>query len=65
MKLKEGSGLSIDRLSEYVVEKTGKEKAPGYYKIVSEFPMTGSGKVQKFRLAEMAGKEIGSDRSKR
>ncbi len=30
---------------------------PKYYKIVSEFPMTGSGKVQKFKMAEIAAKE--------
>jgi fatty-acyl-CoA synthase len=33
------------------------EKHPKYYKFVSEFPMTGSGKVQKFRMAEMAEEE--------
>ena len=33
------------------------EQHPKYYKIVSEFPMTGSGKVQKFKLAHLAKKE--------
>jgi acyl-coenzyme A synthetase/AMP-(fatty) acid ligase len=33
------------------------EKHPKYYKFVSEFPMTGSGKVQKFKMAERAEKE--------
>jgi acyl-coenzyme A synthetase/AMP-(fatty) acid ligase len=31
--------------------------APGHFKIVSEFPMTRSGKVQKFKLADEAQKE--------
>jgi len=34
-----------------------KEKAPHYFKLVTEFPMTRSGKVQKFKMAEMAKKE--------
>jgi acyl-CoA synthetase (AMP-forming)/AMP-acid ligase II len=33
------------------------EKYPQYFKFVSEYPMTGSGKVQKFRMAEMAKDE--------
>jgi len=33
------------------------EQHPKHYKIVAEFPMTGSGKVQKFKMALLAEKE--------
>ena len=33
------------------------ERAPHYFKFVSDFPTTRSGKVQKFKLSEMAQKE--------
>jgi fatty-acyl-CoA synthase len=57
IKLKEGANLSLDGLSSYTRKKIGDEKAPQHYKFVSEFPMTRSGKVQKFKLAELAHKE--------
>jgi fatty-acyl-CoA synthase len=33
-------------------------KVPRYVQIVDEFPMTQSGKIQKFRLREMAKQKI-------
>jgi len=57
IKLKEGSHLPLDSISAHVQTEILAEKVPKYYKIVSEFPMTGSGKVQKFKMAEMAEKE--------
>ncbi|RLB26504.1 MAG: AMP-binding protein [Deltaproteobacteria bacterium] len=59
VKLKEGADLSLDRLEKYVKDNFTKEKEPHYYKLVTEFPMTRSGKVQKFKLAGMAQKEWG------
>jgi len=59
VKLKEGSDLSIDALGEYTREQLGIQKAPSYFKVVTDFPMTRSGKVQKFRLSEMAERECG------
>ena len=57
IKLKEGVDLSIDSLAKYARENLDKEKEPHYYKFVKEFPITRSGKVQKFKLTEMARKE--------
>ena len=34
-------------------------KIPRYVKFVSEFPMTVTGKIQKFRMQEMAIEELG------
>ena len=57
IKLKEDSQMSLESIAAHVRAQLPLEKHPKYYKIVSEFPMTGSGKVQKFRMAEMAEKE--------
>lgn len=57
VKPKDGYDLSIDSLKTHVREYLPPEKVPTYFKIVSHFPMTKSGKVQKFKLAEMAEKE--------
>ena len=35
-------------------DRIAKYKIPRYVFFVEEFPMTGSGKIQKFRLREMA-----------
>ena len=57
IKLKEGANMSLDSVVKYAKENVDKEKEPHYYKFVTEFPITRSGKVQKFKLAEMAKKE--------
>ena len=57
IKLKKGSNLTLDMITAHVHAQLPVEKNPEYYKIVSEFPMTGSGKVQKFKMAEMMEKE--------
>jgi len=57
VKLREGSTLSPGDLKEYGKGNIHEDKEPHYYKFVHEFPMTRSGKVQKFRLAELAEKE--------
>jgi fatty-acyl-CoA synthase len=55
--LKEGAVLSLDRIAQHVETHLPEEKWPRHYKIVSAFPMTGSGKIQKFKLAEMGKDE--------
>jgi fatty-acyl-CoA synthase len=57
IKLKENSKLSLDTVAAHVQAQLPLAQHPKYYKIVSEFPMTGSGKVQKFKMALLAQKE--------
>jgi len=57
VKIKGGAQVSLESLKQYVKNAVSKENEPDYYKLVTEFPMTRSGKVQKFKLAEMAKKE--------
>jgi fatty-acyl-CoA synthase len=55
--LKKGSKLSLQGVSRYTSRKLHKTKMPGHFKFVTEFPMTRSGKVQKFKLSEIGRKE--------
>jgi len=57
IKLKEGCDLSLDSITAHVQAQLPVEQHPKHYKIVAEFPMTGSGKVQKFKMALLAEKE--------
>ena len=57
IKVKADSDLTLDLVSAHVRAQLPAEKNPKYYKIVSQFPMTGSGKVQKFKMAQMMEKE--------
>ena len=57
VKLKEGTQLSLQAVADHVRAHLPAEKIPQHYKFVTEFPMTGSGKVQKYKMAEMAKKE--------
>jgi fatty-acyl-CoA synthase len=57
IRLKEGADITLDALKAHVDNSLDPLKAPRYFKFVTEFPMTRSGKVQKFKLSEMARKE--------
>jgi fatty-acyl-CoA synthase len=57
IRIKEGSPLSIDDIADHAGERIAEDKIPANFKIVEEFPMTRSGKVQKFKMTEMAEKE--------
>lgn len=51
---KEGYQLTTEDVRDYCKEHIAKYKIPRYVFFVDAFPMTGSGKIQKFRLREMA-----------
>mgnify|MGYP002724329809 CR=1 FL=1 len=51
---KEGYRLGADDVRDFCREKIARYKIPRYVFFVQEYPMTGSGKIQKFRLREMA-----------
>ena len=48
-----GQTVDADELSAYVGEHLARHKVPRYWLVVDEFPLTGSGKIQKFRLREL------------
>jgi fatty-acyl-CoA synthase len=59
VKVREGSDLTLEDLCDFSRKSIPEAKRPHYFKIVSGFPTTRSGKVQKFKLAEMAAEEYG------
>ncbi len=59
IQLKEGVTATEDEIKEFCKDKIARYKIPKYIKFIDKFPMTGSGKIQKFKLREMAKKELG------
>lgn len=53
-----GQTLSEAELREYCRERMAHFKTPKYIRMVDEFPMTVTGKLQKFRMREMATAEL-------
>src|SRR5437870_4768730 len=56
--LKQGEDVTIDQLRDYCDGQISHYKIPRFWKIVDSFPMTVTGKVQKFRLREIAIGEL-------
>jgi len=52
--LKEGEEVTGEELREYCKGKISHYKIPRYFEIVESYPMTASGKIQKFKLRELA-----------
>ncbi|HEX8909150.1 MAG TPA: AMP-binding protein, partial [Anaeromyxobacteraceae bacterium] len=59
VKLRAGTRLTADELRAFCKGKIATYKIPRYWKFVSEFPMTVSGKVQKYKMREQAIEELG------
>lgn len=57
--LKNGVEMTEDEVKEFCRGKIANYKIPKYVKFVAGYPMTASGKIQKFKLREMAIKELG------
>jgi fatty-acyl-CoA synthase len=60
---REGSTVSEDEIRAFCRERLAHFKTPRYVKVVKSFPLTVTGKVQKFRLREMAINELGLERA--
>lgn len=54
--LKEGYDLSPEDVRDYCRGKISNYKVPKYVAFIDELPLTASGKIQKFKLREMAAK---------
>ncbi|HSI67089.1 MAG TPA: AMP-binding protein, partial [Planococcus sp. (in: firmicutes)] len=52
--LKEGKQLDAETLRGYCKGKISHHKIPRYIEFIEEYPMTASGKIQKFKLREMS-----------
>jgi fatty-acyl-CoA synthase len=52
--LKEGETLSEEEVKNFVRSNMARHKTPKYVSFIDNFPMTASGKIQKYKLREMA-----------
>lgn len=51
---KPSSDMTEDQLKEYVKSRLARHKVPRYIEFVDSFPMTASGKIQKYKMREWA-----------
>jgi len=58
VRLKEGQSVSGDELREWCRGKVASFKIPRYWRFVDAFPMTVTGKVQKFKMRETSIAEL-------
>ncbi|NIQ94567.1 MAG: AMP-binding protein [Desulfuromonadales bacterium] len=61
VKLKDGVEATEEEVKEFCRGRIANYKVPYYVRFVDEYPMTASGKIQKFKLREMAISELGLD----
>jgi fatty-acyl-CoA synthase len=59
VRLREGASTTEDDLTEYCRGKIATFKIPRYWKFVDAFPMTVTGKIQKFKMRDDAIEELG------
>ncbi|MBQ1490696.1 MAG: AMP-binding protein, partial [Blautia sp.] len=57
--LKEGETMTADEMKQYVYANMAKHKVPKYIEFVTGFPMNDAGKIQKYKMREMAVEKLG------
>ena len=58
VKLRDGMTATGDELAAFCKGRIATFKIPRYWKFVDDFPMTVTGKIQKFRMREIAISEL-------
>jgi fatty-acyl-CoA synthase len=59
IKLKTGTSSTPEEIRAFCEGKIARFKIPKYIKFVDEFPMTVSGKIQKYKMRDISIKELG------
>jgi len=59
VKPREGASLTGEALEAFCKDRIATNKIPRYWKFVDAFPMTVTGKVQKYRMREVSVEELG------
>ena len=59
VRLRNGSATSVEELKAFCKAKLAYFKVPHYWKFVDSFPMTVTGKIQKFKMREISIEELG------
>jgi len=65
IKLKDGQAATSEEIRDFCRGKIAHYKIPRYVKFVSEFPMTVTGKIQKYKMREVAIEEWGLEAAAR
>ena len=63
VKLREGETLTEQEIREFCRDQIAHYKVPRYVRFVEEFPMTVTGKMQKFLMRAAMEKELGGERA--
>ena len=63
VKLRDGASVSGEELAAWCRGKIASYKIPRHWKFVDSFPMTVTGKVQKFKMREVAVEELGLEKA--
>jgi len=63
IELREGETATQDEIREFCKGKIAHYKIPRYVKFVTEYPMTVTGKIQKFKMREAAIQELGLEKA--
>jgi fatty-acyl-CoA synthase len=56
---KKGESPTADEIQSFVLASMARHKCPKYVIFMPQFPMTTSGKIQKYKLRELAARELG------
>jgi fatty-acyl-CoA synthase len=63
VKLREGMATTGEELAAWCKGKIATYKIPRYWKFVDAFPMTVTGKIQKFKMRDVAVEELGLEKA--
>jgi fatty-acyl-CoA synthase len=58
IKLKDGETLTPEEIKDFCMENIARHKQPYYIEFVNNYPMTASGKIQKFKLRDEMVKKL-------
>ncbi len=61
IQLKNGKRISEDEMRDFCKNKIAFHKIPAFFLFVADYPTTASGKIQKYKLRNMATKELGRE----
>ena len=59
VRLREGATATVEEIRDFCRGQIATYKIPRYVKFTDEFPMTVTGKIQKFRMREISAEELG------
>jgi len=63
IRLREGQRATVEEIREYCRGQIASYKIPRYIRFTDEFPLTVTGKIQKFRMREVSVAELGLEQA--